>query len=283
MCYNLGMEKIGDPSFDREIITKENLPMLLTQIGTEREKKGTSETIIPQIHKIRVEAERLGEKSMVLQLYQEEFLSAQHMVMEEKAKRFKANPLRVAKALFILERTSKTMEDYSETNSENLDPVVKARVFRFLGRHADHKSQYKKSEEYYKKGLEYFDQSTKIEERFNRLEFLGFISNSLIKQGKTERGLALAQQTLRDFDDSNEGKWLKENDYYTWAVWKSGIEIRTSEHIANTNDLEHTDLVNNFLRDAENILTIPDGNSEIFRLRLDELDIVKDLMNRRNP
>jgi len=261
-------------------ITKENLPIILTQIGIEREKKGTSELLIPHIREVREQAEKLGEKSTVLQLYQEEFLSAQHMIMEEKAKGLKANSLRAAKGMFIIEQTSKTMERYAEKNAEDLDPVVSARVFRFLGRYADHKGQYKKSKEYYRKGLIFFDQTTKPEDRCNRLEFLGFLSFSLIKQDKTEEGIGLVQQTLKDFDESIEGIWLKENDYYTWAVWKSGIEIRTAEHVIKTKDSQHADLAKNFLSDSENILKMPDGTTESFRLRRDELDATKDLINK---
>ena len=269
-----------DRSVGQEIVTKENLSAILTKIGIEREKKGTSETLIPHIQKVREEAEKLGEKSTVLQLYQEEFLSAQHMVMEEKAKRLRANPVRAAKGMFMMESTSKTMEKYAESNGENLDPAIKARVYRFLGRNADHKGQYKKSEQFYRKGLEYFDRSTKPEERFNMLEFLGFLSYSLIKQGKTEEGLDLAQKTLKDFDGSDEGKWLKETNYYAWAVWKSGIEIRTAEHIAKTKDSEHADLAKAFLVDSENVLVMPDGTTESFRLRLDELNTTRDLMSK---
>lgn len=266
-----------------EVITKETLPGILSEIAVEREKKGTSETLIPRIQQIRQEAERMGEKSVVLQLYQEEFLSAQHVVMEERSKRFKANPLRAAKGIFLMESSSKAMEKYSEENSGDLDPVVNARVSRFLGRYADHKNQYKKSEGYYRKGLEYFDQSTKMEERFNRLEFLGFLSYSLIKQGKTDEGFDLTQKTLRDFDESDEGKWLKENNYYTWAVWKSGIEIRTAEHIGKTKDFNNLDLAKRFLVEAENILVMPDSTSENFRIRLDELNSVKHSIIERSP
>lgn len=260
----------------QEIVTEENLPSVLAEIAIEREKKGTSEVLIPRIRLVREQVEKLGERSTALQLYQEEFLSAQHMVMEEKSKKLKANPIRVAKGMFLMESTSRAMEKYAEVEDESLDLVVKARVSRFLGRYADYNGQYKKSEEYYRKGLTYFDQSTKVEEKFNKLEFLGFLSFSLIKQGKTEEGIGLAQQTLNDFDRSDDGKWLKENNYYAWAVWKSGIEIRTAEHVAKTKDSEHADLAKTFLSDAENILRMPDGTTESFRLRLDELSSTKE-------
>ena len=256
-----------------EIITKENLPTTLAEIASEREKKGSSETLIPRIRKIREQAERLGDISSVVQLYQEEFLSASHMVIEEKSKRYRANPIRIVNGLKLMRETSKTMEKH--LTDENLDPVIKARIYRFLGRYSEQKRQYTKSESYYRQGLAYFDSSTKPEERFNRLEFLGFISYSLLKQGKFDEGIKLAQQTLVDFDESEEGKWLKENSYQTWAVWKSGIEIRTAELFLKTKRSQYANMAKNLLSDSEAILQMPDGNAEIFRLRLDELDNAK--------
>ena len=256
------------------LLNKKDLEYHLGEFSKKREEKGSSEIIIPCLRLLREQAEILKEPTLVIQLYQEEFLCGQHMVMEEKAKRLKANPLRAFKGMFIMEKTAKNMEKYLEENEEKIEPVVKNRVFRFLGRHADYKGNYKKSENYYRKGLSYFDSSTKVEERFNRLEFMGFLSYSLIKQSK-EKGIGLAKQTLRDFDQSLEGKWLKENDYYTWAVWKSGIEIRTAKYIKKTKNIKYKQLAKDFLADAGNILQMPDGNKEIFRLRLDELNIVK--------
>jgi len=258
----------------QEIITKENLPSILNNIATEREKKGTSEILIPHIHRVREQAEKLGDVSSVVQLYQEEFLSAHHMIMEEKSRKLRANPLRAAKGMLIMKSTSKSMEKYLEKDDKDLNPTIKARIFRFLGRYSDMKGQYAKSEDYYRKGLSHFDSLTTPEERFNRLEFLGFLSYSLVKQGK-EEGIDLTKQTLKDFDESNEGNWLKEKDYYTWAVWKSGIEIRTAEHILKTKKTEHVDMANNFLNNAESTLKMPDGNTEVFRLRLDELNSAK--------
>lgn len=276
------MEK--DSHIDREsVVTKDNLPYILADIAYQRERKGTSEVLIPQIISVLIEVERLGEKSAVLQLYQEEFLSAQHMVMEERSKRFRVNPIRAAEGFHLMEISSQAMERYAEANSEGLDPTVKARVNRFLGRYMDYKGYYKKSEKYYRKGLEYFDKSEKPEEKFNRLEFNGFLSYSLMKQNRTDKGIDLAEQTIKDFDGSEEGKWLKDNNYYTWAVWKSGIEIRTSEHILRKKVSQHIGLAKAFLTDAENILKMPDGTTESFRLRLDELDTTRALMSKNIP
>lgn len=257
------------------IVTKENLPSILEYIAVEREKKGTSEWLIPYIRDVRGKVEKFDDISHVVQLLQEESLSAKHMIMEEVSKGLKGNPVRAVKGLWVMEKTSKEMKNY--LGREGLDSVTGARIFRFLGRHEDEIGMFKKSEPYYRKGLEYFNRSDKIEERYNRLEFLGFLSFSLIKQGKAkkEEGIELAKQTLKDFDESDEGKWLRKNDYYAWAVWKSGIELRTADHIFKKKDAQNADLAKSFLTDSENILKMPDGNTEIFALRLDELQTAK--------
>lgn len=248
----------------------------MSQIGQEREKKGTSEKLIPFIQFVRAEAEKLSEKSTVLQLYQEEFLSAQHMVMEEKSKGVTGNVVRAGRGIGIMEVVTRCMESYANENSEDLEGAVKARVYRFLGRFSDYKKQYKKSEEYYQKGLVFFQDALAIEKRVNRLELLGFVSYSLLKQRKTGDGLFLALHTLKEFDESEDGIWLKGQDYYTWAVWKSGIEIRTAEHILHSKNSENITFAKEFLEDAETILQMPDGTKEVFRLRLDELEATKE-------
>ena len=264
------------------IVTKENLSSILTEIAVQREKKGTSEVLIPYICKVREEVEKLGDVTHVVQLLQEEALCGKHMIMEEISKGLKGDLFKTAtraiKGLWIMKKTSNAMKGY--LGRKGLDPVTEARIFRFLGRHEDEKGMFKKSEPYYRKGLEYFNQSDKIEERYNRLEFLGFLSFSLIKQGKAKKdeGIKLAKQTLKDFDESDEGKWLRENNYYAWAVWKSGIELRTAEHIFKKKDVKNADLAKILLTDSENILRMPDGATESFRLRLDELNATKELV-----
>lgn len=267
--------------FNRQevIVTKENLSSILTEIAVQREKKGTSEVLIPYIRKVRKEMEKLGDVTHVVQLLQEEALCGKHMIMEEISKGLKGNLFQTAtraiKGLWIMEKTSNAMKGY--LGHKGLDPVTEATIFRFLGRHEDERGMFKRSEPYYRKGLEYFNQSDKIEERYKRLELLGFLSFSLIKQGKVKKdeGIELAKQTLKDFDESDEGKWLRENNYYAWAVWKSGIELRTADHIFKKKDIKNVDLAKSFLTDSEDILRMPDGKTEIFRLRLDELQTAK--------
>lgn len=272
------MEIKNRPSIP-EVVTEKDLHEILIYIGTEREEKGTSETLIPFIRRVRNKAEGLGEKTIVLQLYQEEFLSAQHMIMEEKTNEPHGNQARSDRGLKIMELTSKIMETYAQEHDKDVKPVTKTRVFRYLGRFADYKGQFIESEKYYKKGLEYFDQLTNLDDKYHRLELSGFLAYSLFKQGKTDEGMDLTRQTLKDLDESEEGKWLKANDYYAWAVWKSGVEIRTAEHIIDTRDKSRVSIAEDFITDAERILEMPDGNTQKFVLRLGELNSVKSNFN----
>ena len=267
----------GERFISTEILTTESTPSILREIAQKREQKGTTEILVPYIDRIRQQAEKLGDRSAVVQLYQEKFLSVQHALMEERSKKLHANPLRVAKWFPVMAKTVVDMKKYEEKYHDQIDPVIGARVYRFLGRFADQKGQYSESEKLYKKGLSYFDSLTKPEERYHRLELTGFISHSQIKQGKKE-GLDLATQTLKDFDTSPEGLWLKENDYYTWAVWKSGIEIRTAQHYCQKNDTQKLEIMRDWIVDAESILQTPDGDKEPFEIRLDELNNVKELI-----
>lgn len=261
-----------------KILTPELIPLALAEVAQKREQKGTTESLVPYLDYLRHQAEMLGDRSTVVQLYQEKFLSIQHALMEEKLKKI-PNPFRIARWLPEMAKTVTDMEKYEEKYHNEINPVVGARVYRFLGRYADQKGQYRKSEKLYRKGLSYFDSLTKPEERYHRLEFVGFMSHSQIKQGR-EEGLDLATQTLKDFDTSPEGLWLKENDYYTWAVWKSGIEIRTAKHYLQKNDTRIFETMRGWIVDSDSILQTPEGNKKPFEIRIAELDQVKELISK---
>jgi hypothetical protein len=269
----------NEPSW-RELYTPERFAVLIGEIASKREEKGSSEILIPQIRNLRGVAETFEEITSVVQLYQEEFLCGQHMVMEERSKGLKkANWMRLAKGMWTMASTTNDMEKYLG-EEEGINPLVRARIFRFLGRYSDYMGHYKKSAEYYRRGIAEIDLNVEPEEKFNRLEFIGFLSYSLLKQGRLTDGVSMAEATLKKFDETPEGKLLKENNYYTWAVWKSGIEIRTAEHILDTERDLYWGKNAELIEDAERILHMPDGTTEAFRLRLDELNSVKAKMNR---
>jgi hypothetical protein len=265
------MEKLGNSPENNLIFTPENIQTILRDIGKRREQKGSSEQLIPQIRDLRRQSEKLGDLTTVLTLFQEESLCAQHMIMESKT----SNPIRAGKGLLLMTNISKYMSSFQKDNMNKIDPIVNARTFRFLGRQADHLHQFKKSENLYQQALSFFENLNKPEQRYHRLELSGFLAFSQLKQNNPA-WFDLTTKTLSDFDEAPEGIWLKDNNYYTWAVWKSGIEIRNSDSLLGkkSNTLKYKTNIISWLDDAN--LILKDQNlSQIPQIRLDELSQVK--------
>lgn len=250
---------------DKLILTPETTQTILQDIGKKREQKGSSEQLIPQIRDLRHQSENLGDLTTVLTLFQEELLCAQHMIMESKT----SNPIRASKGLLLMTNISKDMSRFQKENKHKIDPIVNARTFRFLGRQADQLHQYSRSEKLYQQGLNFFENLNNPEQRYHRLELSGFLAFSQLKQNNPA-WFDLTIKTLSDFDETPEGIWLKNNDYYTWAVWKSGIEIRNSDSLLGNknNTIKYRTNIISWLDDADSILKVSSINPQI---RLDEL------------
>lgn len=258
-------------SMEGYVLTPENKTSVLQQIAKEREKKGNAEFLIPQIDEVRQQAEKMGDFTTATVLCQEKLLCAQHLLMENKK-----NPIKIAKGLSIMKTTTDQMIGLQKSHKNEIDPVVNARSFRFLGRQSDLFHQYKQSEKYYRQGLQFFEPLEQIDQKYQSLELSGFLAFSLLKQNKSG-WFELTQKTLSDFDNSPEGSWLTDNDYYTWAVWKSGIEIRNSDALLDSKKLagQYRSNINEWLNDADSILQMPDGNRDVFGIRRQELEAVK--------
>jgi len=263
------MNEIPTP-IENYVLTAENTASVLQRIGQEREKPRSAEILIPQIDDVRQQAEKLGDFTTVVVLFQEKLLCAQHLMMENKK-----NPIKLAKGLTIMKSTSGQMVDFQKDHEDKIDSVVKARSSRFLGRQSDLLHQYSQSEKYYRQGLAFFEPLERIDQRYQSLELSGFLAFSMLKQNKNG-WFELTQQTLSNFDNSKEGIWLKDNDYYAWAVWKSGIEIRNSDALLDSKKLssQYRSNIETWLGDADSILQMPDGNREVFGIRRQELDAV---------
>lgn len=85
----------------------------------------------------------------------------------------------------------------------------------------------------------------------------------------------LIEHTLDEFETSTIGQWLREGDYYTWAVWKSGIEIRTADHIAHKRLASYYPQASKYLALAQEDLVMPPEETRKPELRLDELSDTK--------
>ena len=187
----------------------------------------------------------------------------------------KKNPIKIAKGASIIGFTINQMIEFQKSHKNQIDPIVSARSFRFLGRQSDILHLYKQSERYYRQGLEFFESLGRLDQRSQSLELRGFLAFSLLKQNKSG-WFELTQETLSNFNSTLEGNWLIENDYYTWAVWKSGIEIRSSGTLSDSkkNINQYRENIETWLKDADSILQMPNGDKEKFSIRRQELDEV---------
>lgn len=190
-------------------------------ISSLREKKNNGKDALAWID----EAIRFG-KGFITNLYFERILVFQHMVMEEDSKPDdKKNLKKRGQALAKMEAATLAALEYI---GQNKLKEWESRAYRFLGRLKDYRGRYQEASVAYKKAipLSYFDPEY-VEKGVPRwLELEGFLPFSLIMSGKPKEGLIRARRTLVKYVSDREAKLLKTKDYYTWAVWKSGVAIR---------------------------------------------------------
>jgi tetratricopeptide (TPR) repeat protein len=216
-------------------------------------------------------------KGFMVTLYFERILVYQHLVMEEDSKPEDKKDLnRKRAALAKMAAATIVTQKYVEEN--NLKEWY-SRVYRFLGRLYDYKGQFGKSVAAYRKALPLskFDPEY-VEKGVPRwLELEGFLSYALIMSGEVAKGVSFAKKTFKKYDSNNEALALKKKDYYTWAVWKSGIPIRTINGLLAKKLSFDRQEMQAWLSDAETVLDPPKSakNWGDFGIRKTELEAVK--------
>lgn len=189
-------------------ITKNSSPQEISEyIKSIREQKGREKETIAAINKA------LGYgHDFLINLFLEEALTYQHMFMNNPSDK---------KAILGMKNAVLTAKFYIEKYKLKR---WESRLFRFLGRISDCKGEFFKSVGFYKKAIRFCDLDP---EPFRELELNGFLSYALIMSGKSDEGYKLAREIFDNFDSTTDGRKLKNEDFHTWAVWRSGIIIRT--------------------------------------------------------
>ena len=222
-------------------------------ISSLREKKGKEKETLSLIDR----AIRFGQ-GVVVNLLWERILVYQHLVMQGNRK-----------ALPKMEAATLAAGKYVKQN--NLTEW-ESRYLRFLGRLYDYKGKFSESVKAYKKAIPL----ARIDPDFVKkgyprwFELEGFLSHALVMSGKVNEGIRLAKETFEKFNKSPEGKFLKKKDYYTWAIWKSGIAIRMIEALHSKRFLPWLAEVESDLNPARGIKIWGD-----FSLRKDEIAALK--------
>lgn len=241
----------------------------LKQIATLRETKGKEIQAYQLIQLTIEEAKKISDVESLTKLYWEESLVAQHEAMNEYFKNKDIQNKTIINT--AMDRMEKAGLNADKVIRENKLENMKGTSHRFLGNIYRYKKEFKKAEEEFIKAFaEYQNNNDK-----GTLEVRGFIAYCLIQNGDTDNGIKLATETFDDFNNSEKGKTLKEKDYFTWAVWRSGIIPRVIEALIDTKSNFDKELITKYLDESEKILKNPEGKitwgDSAFQLRLDEI------------
>lgn len=268
-------------------ITKENLPFWREKIGGPdgmREQKGKEEETLRLITQILEGAIRLGEHEHAVNFYWEKYLVGKHYLMRSRDEKdlgtFK-KAFFVARGLSLMKIAAKESSSYIEKHKvESCRP----RSHRFSGEIDMLSRRYKSATRHFQTGIELFEKMDDFEQRKNVLELSGFLAEALILSGRVEEGIGLAKKTFGAYDQG-DGALLKEGDYYTWAVWKSGCMTKAWNAILEKKvPLEEDTKVELFRMLGEAYTLLFPGQEVIrnFQLRRDEIDSLKErILNTR--
>lgn len=187
-------------------------------------------------------------KSQIAKLFIEQAFVYQHLVMSH-----------------VDEESNLKLMEESALNAHDI--IVKYNLFdmlgddtRFLGRVYDYKKDYSEAYKFYQQSLNFYQKQNHPK----ALEINAFICANLINQNKIEEGLVLAQKTYSDFEQSP----LKQSDFYTWAVWKTGIYPRVLKALVTQNQPFDKVEFKNILLNDQKLLS---ESTQDFGFRLDEI------------
>ncbi len=216
------------------IIKTTSLEEIRQEIGKLREQKGKENDVL----KLIFESKSLGH-DFVANLFFEEALTYQHIFMNDRSNR---------EAMLNMEKSILEASNYINKHKIN---KLNSRLFRFMGRVSDYKGQYKKAISYYKKAIKFVELDP---EPFRILELEAFLSYSMIMSEDYTKGVKYAKKIYDKFISSNIGKKLMKNDYNTWAIWMSGITIRTAMALIEKKVNFNLEDIKNWIKDTESYL-----------------------------
>src|SRR3990172_3639945 len=241
-------------------VTPENIEGWRTAIATLREKKGVEGPTIQIIRVVRFQAMMQNLHEHVANLYWEESLVGQHLVMGERDKPEGEKDQDVAsRGLSIM--SDAALQAHMYIQSRELTSLLGA-SYRFLGRVATYKGDHNTAKGHYERSLILYKKEENPIVRSRFIELQAFLSHALMMTGDVKRGLALAQQTFEEANQSAEGVALRDHDYYTWAVWTSGVPIHLCHALSEKKvklSKVHRINLEEMLGKADDILHVPPG------------------------
>ena len=230
------------------ISSKTSPKEIMEKIQKLREQKGKEKETLELIRRAS-----LYGNDFVVNLFWEKALTYHHLMMDEEAKGEKANNEKRIQYLLKMEEAVKHAGYFIVRFDQDR---WKHRLYRFLGRVAEFKKEYKRAVSYYVKSLKFAKSDPDyLEKGYPRwFEVEGLLSSSLILAGQTTKGHLMAENVYRKFDTDKEAINLKKSDLTTWLIWRSGIPIRTINALIDKSVIFDIKEAQKWLEDAEKLL-----------------------------
>jgi len=260
---------------NKEHIPLEDLPQRRANLAKLREQKGMSNEALAEARRIEG---RVHEEAV--DLIWEQYLIGKHMIMEAKEK---AGVISLPKKVIEMSQGYLLMKSSAYKAQEYIDKynveTKRPRSGRFLGEIEMLTSNYSKAASYFEKSISLFQKMENPLDRVNALELSGFLAEALILEGKADKGIQIASETFDKYN-TGDGQILKEKDYYTWAVWKSGCAIKTWRALLQKGispSTEKKEKLTGMITESEKIINPPPDIKiwGTFDLRKDEIALIK--------
>lgn len=206
----MGMEKSPE---SQPLLTKENLPQIKERISNLREQPGHEQEVLSLISKIRGFAYNTHLDEDAVDLYWEEFLIQRHLGNVD-----------------AMVSVAKEADEYIQEFSVE---TKRARNYRFMSEASIANGNFKTAVDQASQGIRAYANMEDPRERVNVLEIRGILAEATIRMGDIDKGVNIGLATLEEFN-RDDGQLLKDRDYYTWAVWKSGVIVKMWNAILDT-------------------------------------------------
>lgn len=229
-------------------INNGNFEDLLRETAKMREDLARQDEALSDIGVLREFAIENMMVDSTVECFLEEALIWQHKYMESNKEEFLVK---------MEEVVSKAKEFVTENGLQRWE----SRIARFLGRVSDYQKKYSEAEKYYQEAIDKVLNDPKYPGNpALSYEYQGFKVLDEIRLGRVEKGIAEAEKLYEDYLLSEEGRSLKERDYSTWAIWRSGLLINLCRTIIDLAlEDEYKQNIVGWLEKAEQNLKAPEG------------------------
>lgn len=276
--------------FPEVMVHPENLDAWRLEIANLREQEGKELQTLRRINRVYPVAMANKEYEHAAYFRLEEALVWRHLFMKERDQEI-PNEDEKSKAVDRMQKA--VSKAYKIIRRHDLDHV-RSEIHRFRGSVENSKGNYNNALMEYQLALLWLDASRDVVENpARRYEYEGYIAEHKIRTGLDDAvnivarsGIVKGELAWKGLLESEEGKSLREKDYYTWAVWTSGVAIHTTQALIDTGLARlYKGSLERWIDQAEELLIVPEGETWTeakYEIRKNEIEVIRRELSRLN-